>query len=222
MMQRFLGAWVSILAIMAGPALAQAPAAPAPTETPAATLEAAAAPDTTAPPPPAPVVVRRSSWTSDATPLRVGDIVTVIIDEATSASEKVSNVGQDKRTLSAKLKADANGEQVIKATGLEAGWNSDSRNTGEANRQGNLTGTVSARVIRVDPGGLAEIEGRKSVSVDKREQTMTLHGFVRPEDVSPGNVVSSVRIAEATINYQGKKMGSKMGFIGKLLSIIWP
>jgi flagellar L-ring protein precursor FlgH len=231
MMKRILGALVLILAIGAGPAFAQAPAAPAPTptETPAATPpavaatpEVAAAPDTTAPPPPAPVVVRRSSWTSDATPLRVGDVVTVLIDEETSARERVTNVGQDKRTLSADLKADANGKAAIKATGIESGWNTNSRNSGEANRQGNLTGTLSVRVLRVEPGGLAEIEGRKAVSVDGREQTMTLHGFVRPEDVSPGNVICSVRIADATIKYQGKKMGAKIGILGKLLSIIWP
>jgi flagellar L-ring protein FlgH len=166
--------------------------------------------------------VRRSSWTSDATPLRAGDVVTVIIDEETSAHERVTNTGQDRRTLSAKLKADANGEAAIKATGIESGWDTNSRNSGEANRQGDLTGTLSVRVLRVEPGGLAEIEGKKAVSVDGREQTMTLHGFVRPEDVSPGNIVHSVRIADATIKYQGKKMGAKTGILGKLLSIIWP
>jgi flagellar L-ring protein precursor FlgH len=222
MTKRILSAAVLILAMGTGPAAAQEPSAPAPTPVTTPAPTPAVTPDTTAQRPPAPIVVRRSSWTSDATPLRVGDVVTVIIDEETSARERVTNVGQDRRTLRAGLSADANGKAAIKATGLESGWNSDSRNTGEANRQGNLCGTLSARVVSVGPGGIAEIEGRKAVSVDGREQTMTLHGFVRPQDVSPENVVFSVRIADATIKYQGKKMGPKIGILGKILSILWP
>lgn len=219
MMQRFLAVGALLLAITVGMAWGQAPADPA--VAPPATPEAAA-PDTIVTPPPAPAVARRSSWTSDATPLRVGDVITVIIDEATSARERVTNTGQDRRTLSAKLKADADGDVAVGSTGIESAWDTNSRNSGEANRTGNLAGTLSVRVIAVEPGGLAEIEGRKAVSVDGREQTLTLHGFVRPEDVSPGNVIRSVRIADATIKYQGKKMGAKLGIIGKLLSFIWP
>jgi flagellar L-ring protein precursor FlgH len=163
----------------------------------------------------------RASWVSDRVNLHVGDIVTVLIDEQTAARERVTQMGTTKRSLRAQLAADANGEEAVGATGIEGTWDGNSKDVGEANRQGNLIGVVSARVIDIDRG-VAEIKGEKTVTVDGREQIMTLHGFVRPEDVSPTNHIFSGFLADASITYKGKKMGAKTGILGKILSIIWP
>jgi len=51
---------------------------------------------------------------------------------------------------------------------------------------------------------------------------MTLQGFVRPQDIGAGNVVCSSRLAGATVQYKGKKMGPRLGILGRIISIIWP
>jgi flagellar L-ring protein precursor FlgH len=165
---------------------------------------------------------QHSSWFSDAVSLKVGDIVTVIVDEQTSASERVSNIGEDKRSLTAELSAEADGESAVGATGLKSSWNTNSRLVGEAARRGALTGIVTAQIVGIDANGIAEIKGQKTLTVDGREQVMTLHGFVRPQDIGAGNVVCSSRLAGATVQYKGKKMGPRLGILGRIISIIWP
>jgi flagellar L-ring protein precursor FlgH len=212
-----------LAAIGAGASLAP-PDAAAQTEsaTPADTLAAAqSAPVPPTAPAPVAVSPNRASWVSDRVVLQVGDILTVLIDEQTAASERVSLSGSAKRALKFDLEANADGEVAFGSTGIRGGWNGDSKDAGSANRAGDFVGTVSARVTALEPGGLARIEGTKKVNVDGREQEITLKGLVRPEDISGSNLIASSRIAEVQIGYKGKKIGPKTGIIGKILSFIW-
>jgi flagellar L-ring protein precursor FlgH len=191
--------------------LALAPAGAAAQTAPAAPPVA----DSTAPPP-------RAAWFSDRLPLRVGDLITVIVDEQTAAREQVSQVATGQRSQRADLAAAVNGEDAVLPSTVTSGFDGRSRDVGEARRLGDLTGMMTVRVTAVDARGIARIEGERSVTVDGREQRMTLRGSVRAEDVSPRNTVSSSRIADAAIDYKGKKMGPRTGFIGKLLGMLWP
>ena len=58
--------------------------------------------------------------------------------------------------------------------------------------------------------------------MDGRRQQMTLRGFVRPEDVSPQNVVLSSRIADAAISYRGNGIGPRRGILGGIAAFFWP
>jgi len=165
---------------------------------------------------PAPIP-HRASWLSDSVALRTGDVVTVVIDERTTARERAFVQGTDKRSVRADFSSGSGS-----GTNLSSGWAADSREGGEANRQGDLYGMVTARVVSVDPSGLAHIEGSKKVTIDGREQEITLTGMVRPEDLSSQNAIRSSRVADATITYKGKKMTAKKGIFGKILSILWP
>jgi flagellar basal body L-ring protein FlgH len=51
---------------------------------------------------------------------------------------------------------------------------------------------------------------------------MVLRGFIRPQDVSPTNMINSWRIGEAELVYTTKGTGPKGGIIGRLLGMIWP
>jgi flagellar L-ring protein precursor FlgH len=206
-----------LAALVAGASLA-APdaAAQAPSPPPADTLSTPAAP-----PVPVALPANRASWVSDRVVLQVGDILTVLIDEQTAASERVSLSGSAKRSLKFDLEANADGEVAVGSTGIHGGWNGDSKDAGAANREGDFVGTVSVRVTALESGGLARIEGTKKVKVDGREQEITLKGLVRPEDISGSNLIASSRIAEVSISYTGKKIGPKTGIIGKILSFIW-
>ncbi len=199
---------------LAAPLVAQgAPPAPAATQAPpAAQPTVAAAP-----------AASRAGWFSDRRPLRVGDIVTIVVDEAASASEKQSLSGSAKRAQSMGLNVNVSPTLKIgPAKGFESGVNNDSRNTGDAGRTGDLTATISVRVTAIEPTGMARIKGEKTVSVDGRNQVIQLEGVVRPEDVSSSNTISSSRIAESVISYKGKKIGPAKGILGSILSIFWP
>lgn len=173
-----------------------------------------------APTPPA--APRRLSWLSDQLPLRVGDAVTILIDEQTTASEWSSEEASHRRSLKASLSAESDGTSAMGNTGVSSGWNSASSSGGQAGRRGALRTEVTARVVSIDEAGLATLEARKAVIVDGRRQEVMLKGVVRPQDVTPGNVVASARLADLEVSYKGKKMSPKMGMIGKMVSMIWP
>lgn len=164
----------------------------------------------------------RASWVSDRQPLRVGDILTVIVDEQATAREQVSQTATGQRSQEAALQGTVNGDDAIKQTRITSGLNGTSRDVGEAKRLGDLTATMSVRVVEIGEGGVARIQGERSVTVDGRQQQITLSGYVRPEDVCSPNVIHSSRIASAVIAYKGKKMPPRTGFIGRLLGMLWP
>lgn len=203
---------------------AQAPVSPAPAAAPGAAPGAAPAPATGAPGAAAPPVqLARASWLNDRRLLQVGDILTVVVDEQTSATERVSTNATANRSHSLPLNIGvdpANKLGPIKQ--FSTGSNASSQDQGQAQRSGNLTATLAVKVTGVDALGNARIEGAKVVAVDGRNQEVKLTGLVRPEDVTFDYQVSSARIADATISYKGKKIGPRMGIIGKILSILWP
>ena len=185
-------------------------------QTPAAD-SAAPAP---APSPPAPP---RAGWLSDRLPLRVGDLLTVLVSEEAAASERVSTNATANRSQRARLGIGVD-ESVRLGPSKEfsTGMENSSRDVGETGRKGELSAVLTVRVTSIDANGLATIEGSKSVIVDKRTQQIQLTGVVRAEDVSPRNVIPSSRVADAVITYNGKRIGPKSGILGKILSIFWP
>ena len=100
----------------------------------------------------------------------------------------------------------------------------DATQSGDAKRVVSFRGDISARVVAVDKSGLLQIKGTKVVDVDKNKQSLNITGWVRPEDVSPDNVVASERIADANLTYtlNGALGKTRGGIIGRLLSVFWP
>jgi flagellar L-ring protein precursor FlgH len=170
------------------------------------------------------VGTNRASWLSDRIPLRVGDILTIVVDEQAAARERVSQISTSDREQSASVSGNADTSPLSGSgsAGFGTGLGAESRDIGEANRQGGLSAVLSVRVIEVEPNGVARVEGDKVVSVDGRKQEVKLEGFVRPEDVSSTNLVLSSRVVGATISYKGNKIGPRRGIIGKILGIFWP
>ena len=172
---------------------------------------------------PVAVAASRAAWYSDRLPLRVGDLLTVVVDEHAAASERVCTVATGDRSQRARLGVNVDSAiRIGPSKEFSTGMNSSSRDIGESGREGALTAVLTVRVTSIDPFGVATVEGLKTVTVDGRVQEVRLKGLVRPEDVSASNLVSSSRIADAVINYKGKKIGPRTGILGKILSILWP
>jgi flagellar L-ring protein precursor FlgH len=180
------------------------------------------APDSSAPAP-AGRAPMRLSWTSDRMPLRVGDLLTVVVDEATAASERVSKIATGNRALRADLNASIGTDVAVgPAKSFGSGFASNSRDVGETGRQGDLTAVLTVQVTGLEGDGTIRIEGRKKVTVDGRVQDITLKGLVRSQDVSQSNCVLSNRVANAEITYKGKKIGPSTGIVGRFLAMLWP
>lgn len=183
-----------------------------------ASAQGATPPDTTTRTVAAPAG-RNLGWTSDRRPVRIGDLLTVVVDESTSASERITTRANNDRKQSGSVDLDG-APSVLNSMGIGYGARSDQ--SGQLNRSGDLASMLTVRVTAIEPGGALRIEGGKMVEVDGRKQEVRLAGIVRPEDVTAGNAVLSTRIADATISYKGKAISPKTGIFGKILGLLWP
>jgi flagellar L-ring protein precursor FlgH len=128
----------------------------------------------------------------------VGDPVTVLIVENSSAESRANTSEDAKFSLNAGIK-DATGPA---SAGLDIESNSDG--AARTARGGNLRAQVSARVEKKLENGNLFIRGKQTIRVNGEEQEIQLEGVVRPVDIAGANVVLSTRIMDAKIEYSGQ------------------
>ena len=83
-----------------------------------------------------------------------------------------------------------------------------------------LAGTITARVVAVDPAGNLQIEGERRLNVDGAVHLMSVSGLVRPADVSTLNTVLSHQIAGADVAYRQQGGGGSKFLQPRFLTLI--
>ncbi len=138
----------------------------------------------------------KPQW-SDSRSQSVGDIVTILINESARASSSAGISADNSRSLAAGF--------TTKKNDLKLALGLDSDVTGDAStqRNGAINATITARIIAKDKYGLFEIEGSQYVTVNGEEQKIILKGFIKPDDLSANNFISSSRIESAQIELSG-------------------
>jgi flagellar L-ring protein FlgH len=170
---------------------------------------------------------------------RVGDLITVVLDESTRAGReqkgtvsrdaennvipsglvsKIQNLALPTKILGTKLDGVLNGvnlnESSIKSSGV-----------GTAGQSASLTGAVSVTVVEVLANGNLMVRGEKQLALTEGAEVIQVSGIIRPDDVSPNNMVQSRRLANAQIAYRGTgdmAAVAKTGWGTKALLKIWP
>jgi flagellar L-ring protein precursor FlgH len=134
----------------------------------------------------------------------VNDIVTIIVNEAASAVVSGTSNSSRKSSVNASISA-AYGLTGSKLNNL-LGTSNDTELAGAGTTSRNLTlsTTISARVIEVQSNGNLVIEGTRDIGVNSDKQTITVHGVVRPADLSSANMVYSVQVANLQVKVTGK------------------
>lgn len=159
---------------------------------------------------------------------RVGDIVTVVLEESTDASKdanqslsRSSDVDFPAPTI---MGREVTRDGVPVEFGVEADQSFDGG--GSAAQSNALSGTLTAQVIRVQPNGNLVIQGQKKLTLNRGDEYVTISGTVRRDDLSADNTVSSTRVANARISYTGSGAladSSRMGWLSRLfMSVISP
>jgi flagellar L-ring protein FlgH len=147
-----------------------------------------------------------SDLTSDLRARRVGDIVTILVQEKASAVSTGTVKTQRNSSLQSSIAA-AGG--ITRAVGplanlAKLGTNSTLDGQGATTRDTTLTATISAVVTQVLPNGSLVIQGTKNVKINSENQVLELRGIVRPVDLSTTNIVSSDRVAQMDLQVNGK------------------
>ncbi|MBI3637227.1 MAG: flagellar basal body L-ring protein FlgH [Candidatus Rokubacteria bacterium] len=152
---------------------------------------------------------RSASLVNDVKARQTGDILTIIIDE-TSTAEKKADTGLNRETdFSGELKPPSFDRPnwlrkiLVSLSGSGKG-KSKYDGTGSTTRTDKATGTLTARVARVLDNGNLVVEGKRQVTVNAEIQTIVVSGVVRPYDVTFDNTVRSSQIADAEVRLEGQ------------------
>ena len=136
---------------------------------------------------------------------RIGDIVSVVLTERTSAA-KSADTDLDK-DMDINIEDPSIFGKPVTINGRKLGVNVDSKSTfeGEAssNQSNSLRGSIAVQVARVLPNGNLLVQGEKWIKINQGDEYLRLSGVIRPEDVSPDNTIPSTRVADARIAYGG-------------------
>jgi flagellar L-ring protein precursor FlgH len=143
---------------------------------------------------------------SDSKAHRVGDIISVILNESTQAQKSAKTELKKENGASLDPIIGLGGAAVnFKNDAIQFGYNQDSNFKGDSkSNQGNsLSGDISVHVLRVLPNGNLMIRGEKWMTLNNGEEFIRLTGVIRAQDISAGNTIISSKIANARIEYAG-------------------
>lgn len=158
---------------------------------------------------------------------RVGDILSITLEEKTEAdkaaaadlSKTNSNTIDNPVLFGSPLsfnrpRFDADGNTL----GFGLGSNHNFQGDSTATQSNELTGTIAVTVVQVLPNGNLRVRGEKRISINTGNEYVRISGIVRPGDVGPDNTISSIKVADATIQYVGDGPladASKIGWLAR-------
>jgi len=137
---------------------------------------------------------------------QVDDVVTVVVTESVNAVATGASTTERASSANASVTSLAGKTSAAGALANLAGLNGNQKlnGVGTTSRAATLTATLTARIVRVLPGGLLLLEGDKSIQVNSEQQLVTVRGIVRTADISTSNTVTSTQIADLEIRVNGK------------------
>jgi flagellar L-ring protein precursor FlgH len=139
----------------------------------------------------------------------VGDTLTVILNETTSAAKNTS--------MSAARKGSITSSFAPGSTSTRKGWyqgitdignftgTGEVKNEGEGGSAANNTfaGTITVTVIEILANGNLVVAGEKQVAISNEEEIIRFGGIVNPNSLV-ANRISSQEVADARIEYRGR------------------
>lgn len=161
---------------------------------------------------------------------RIGDIVTVVISESSSATKSASTSTDRTTSASAGIPSFLGLENSVSSSLnmsnlMSANFANDFEGAGKTVRSGNLSASLTAQVVGLYPNGNIKIRGGKEVMVNNEVQIIYLTGIIRPVDITAANTVASTKVLNARITYTGKGAVAdkqKPGWGTRIIDNVWP
>ena len=148
---------------------------------------------------------------SDRKAFRVGDIITITLNERTQASKNAnSQIDKNSDTsvgLTSLFGSSLTTNNPIGGNdlSLNAGYSADRATKGDSKsgQSNSLTGSITVTVADMLPNGIIAVRGEKWLTLNTGDELVRIAGLVRADDIATDNTVSSTRVADARITYSG-------------------
>lgn len=133
----------------------------------------------------------------------VGDTMTILIAETTSASTKSNTNVSKTGSISASVPTVSGlPGKSLQGLALQAESANTFAGKGDAAANNVFTGNIAVTVIEVLPNGNLLVSGEKQVSIGHGTEYIRLSGVVNPYFISTANTISSANVADARIEYK--------------------
>ena len=142
---------------------------------------------------------------SDYKARRIGDVVTLVVLESTSA-QSTGDVNTSRAYQTSSAITGLPGGTSTSLLNPLFGANSATtlKGTGETSNGSTVTTTLTARVIGLLPSGSLIVEAERRYLINSQHETMLVRGVLRPGDVGPNNTASSTALSNLEIEMKGK------------------
>ncbi|HEX5305841.1 MAG TPA: flagellar basal body L-ring protein FlgH, partial [Dyella sp.] len=157
---------------------------------------------------------------------RVGDILTIVLQESTQASKKATT--STSKTDKTSIDAPNLLGQVATLNGLPTsiGLNGDRSFAGDgsSSQSNQLSGQITVTVAQRLSNGNLLVRGEKWLTINQGQEMVRISGIVRPQDINPDNTVASSRVADARIAYTGRGSladANTQGWLSRFFNSKW-
>lgn len=150
----------------------------------------------------------RGNWSNlagDRSAHGVGDVLTIVIYENSSASNSAENSAKKNTSFQGAFSMGnpSTGSNVVNGT-ASLGLSHASDNAGATARAGQMVAQISVTVDSVLPNGDLHVSGSQALKINGEKTNIRVQGRVRQADITPSNAVLSSSLADAMIDYDGQ------------------
>lgn len=172
---------------------------------------------------------------NDSKARRIGDIITVNLQERMNAQKRASANEKKNNTTDVGVPNILGGsvasQSFLNPLGINllGGSSFDSQHEfkgqGDASQSNSLSGNISVTVVEVIPNGNLVVRGEKWVTINQGDEVIRFAGIIRPSDIAPDNTIPSTKVADARIIYSGDGLvneATQKGWLARFFSNYWP
>ncbi|MEZ0243121.1 MAG: flagellar basal body L-ring protein FlgH [Sphingomonas sp.] len=154
---------------------------------------------------------------------RVGDPLTIVLVERTSASKSSGTQLDSGGGFS--ITPPSSGPLSFDPGAAAVSGKRNFKGSGAADQANALSGEITVTVAAVYPNGTMLVQGQKRVTLNRGDEYIQIKGIVRIADIDANNRVASTRVADARIAYTGKgdvARAARQGWLSRFFQVISP
>jgi flagellar L-ring protein precursor FlgH len=170
-----------------------------------------------------------SLW-EDKRARRIGDVITLYLDERTvsSKSNKTAIDKEDKLDMGVESLMGTQPSAKLRGSTLNMDVQTDNSREfeGDANsdQSNRLQGQITVTVADVLSNGVLVVRGEKWMTFSQGDEFIRIEGLLRQADVAPDNTALSTRLADARITYSGTGAlanAQRQGWASRFFNTSW-
>ncbi len=136
---------------------------------------------------------------------RVGDLVTIVVSDGTTANNATSVSTARSFAATSGINGLAG---HLKTSGVAQIFSPSATQTLSGKSQGSTTSTLQAtlagRIVAVLPSGLLVVDAERQLTMNNEKQTILIRGVIRTGDIGPNDTVPSTSISDLQLELKGK------------------